>query len=73
MGQADPFASRCSVKGCREQKIFIWLAPQYMDIRLVGLIVPEGRIGRKGKSSLVPSFFHSFLFILYLFIGIRSI
>jgi hypothetical protein len=40
MGQADPFASRCSVKGCREQKIFIWLAPQYMDIRLVGLIVP---------------------------------
>ncbi len=26
MGQADPFASRCSVKGSREQKIFIWLA-----------------------------------------------
>ena len=50
MGQADPFASRCSVKGCREQKIFIWLAPQYMDIRLVGLIVPEGRKGWKGKN-----------------------
>jgi hypothetical protein len=36
MGQADPFASRCSVKGCREQKIFIWLAPQYMVLGLSG-------------------------------------
>jgi hypothetical protein len=26
MGKADPLASRCSVKGCREQQIFIWLA-----------------------------------------------
>ncbi|KZS08019.1 Uncharacterized protein APZ42_028150 [Daphnia magna] len=26
MGQADPLAARCSVKGCREQPLFIWLA-----------------------------------------------
>jgi hypothetical protein len=26
MGQADTLAARCSVKGCREQPLFIWLA-----------------------------------------------
>jgi hypothetical protein len=26
MGQADPLAARCSVKGCHEQLLFIWLA-----------------------------------------------
>jgi hypothetical protein len=36
MGQADPFASRCSVKGCCEQKILILLAPQYMNLGLSG-------------------------------------
>jgi hypothetical protein len=27
MGQADPLAARCSVKGYREQEILFWLAP----------------------------------------------
>jgi hypothetical protein len=26
MGQADPLPEHCSVKGCRKQHIFIWLA-----------------------------------------------
>jgi hypothetical protein len=26
MGQADPLAARCSVKGCREQEFLFWLA-----------------------------------------------
>jgi hypothetical protein len=31
MGQADPLlAARCSVKGCREQQICIWLARFYI-------------------------------------------
>ncbi|KZR97801.1 Uncharacterized protein APZ42_007122 [Daphnia magna] len=25
MDQANPLAARCSVKGCREQPLFIWL------------------------------------------------
>ncbi len=32
MGQADTLAARCSVKGCREQKIFIWVARYYMKL-----------------------------------------
>jgi hypothetical protein len=32
MGQADPLAARCSVKGCREQQYYyiIWLARFYI-------------------------------------------
>jgi hypothetical protein len=36
MGQANPFASRCSVKGCREQEILFWLPPCGMGLGLSG-------------------------------------
>jgi hypothetical protein len=32
MGQADPFASRCSVKGCREQKILFGSAHDFVIV-----------------------------------------
>jgi hypothetical protein len=49
MGQADLFASRCSVKGCREQKIFIWLAHCGNRIGFTGKSCPREGKGEKEK------------------------
>jgi hypothetical protein len=59
MGQADPLAARCSVKGCHEQEILFWLAPCGFRICFSGKSCPREEKGE--KESLVPSFFHSFL------------
>jgi hypothetical protein len=63
MGQADPFASRCSVKGCLELKIFIWLAPQYMNLGLSGKSCP--REGKGGKERMKKRGDQTFLSSLF--------
>jgi hypothetical protein len=50
MGQADPLAARCSVKGCHEQEIFILLAPCGMRIGFSKKSCPREEKGRKGKN-----------------------
>jgi hypothetical protein len=49
MGQADPLAARCGVKGCREQEILFWLAPCGMVIVSPGKSCPMEEKGGKER------------------------
>jgi hypothetical protein len=55
MGQADPFALRCSVKGCREQEFLFWLAPCGM-----GRMWDECARGKKREERKAGPLFSSF-------------
>jgi hypothetical protein len=57
MGQADPLAARCSVKGCREQEILFWLAPCGIVIGFSGKSCPREEKGGKEVWSPLFSFF----------------
>jgi hypothetical protein len=63
MGQADLFASRCSVKGCRGQKICIWLAHWCSRIDFTGKSCP--REGKGGKERMKKRGDQTFLSSLF--------